>query len=91
MKRLTIYKRTILEKTRFKKYPFKEVTQYKFFFDGKEYKNHDEDINNPRLKVKFEKILETRSTEIYGAFIGYKLGRTDADKWLKLTLLNTIH
>lgn len=82
MKTLTIYKRTILERTGFRKYPFKEVTQISIFYDGKEYANHYEEIDNQRLKIKFNKVLETRSANVVNEYVA-KLGRSDADKFIK--------
>ena len=72
MNTLTIYKRTILERTGFKKYPYKEVEQISIFYNGKEIKNHDEKIDNPRLKVKFEKIFESRNEKEFESFINIK-------------------
>ena len=82
MKKITIYKRKILERTGFRKYPYKEITQFTILYNGEEIKNHYEKIDNPRLKVKFEKVLETRSKKEFENFI-LKLGRTDTEKWLK--------
>lgn len=82
MKKITIYKRKILERTGFRKYPYKEITQFTILYNGEEIKNHYEKIDNPRLKVKFEKVLETRSKKELENFI-LKLGRTDTEKWLK--------
>lgn len=82
MKKITIYKRKILERTGFRKYPYKEITQFTILYNGEEIKNHYEKIDNPRLKIKFEKVLETRSKKELENFI-LKLGRTDTEKWLK--------
>ena len=82
MKAITIYKRKILERTGFRKYPYKEITQFTILYNGEEIKNHYEKIDNPRLKVKFEKVLETRSKKELENFVS-KLGRTDTEKWLK--------
>lgn len=82
MKTLRIYKRNILERTGFRKYPFKEVTQISIFYDGKEYANHYEEINNQRLKIKFNKVLETRSEKAVIEYVS-KLGRSDSDKFIK--------
>ena len=84
MKTLTIYKREVLERTGFKdrRYRFKQVTQYSLYYDGCLYTNHDEDVNNPLLRIKFKKILETRSKKAVNEFVA-GLGRTNADKSLK--------
>lgn len=59
MKKITIFERSVLERTRFKKWRYKEITQYTILFDNKIIQNHDININNKNLKVKFSKILET--------------------------------
>lgn len=82
MKTLRIYKRSILERTGFRKYPYKEVTQISIFYDGKEYANHYEEIDNKRLKIKFNKVLETRSAKAVNEYVS-KLGRSDSDKFIK--------
>lgn len=82
MKTIKIYSRKTLERTGFKKYPFKEITQYTIVYNHQEIKNHYELMDNPRLRIKFNKILETRSWKKLEIFIS-KLGRTDAEKWLK--------
>jgi hypothetical protein len=83
MKTLTIYSREVLERTGFRKYPYKKVTQLIVECDGEVLKNyHNEDRNNPRLKVPFKKVFETRSKKEVEKYIS-NLHRTDADKWLK--------
>lgn len=54
MKTITIYKRSILERTGFKKWRYKEVDQITIFYNGEEIKNHYEKIDNPRLKIKID-------------------------------------
>lgn len=90
MKTLRIYKRTILERTGYKKHPYKEVEQITIIYDGKEISNHYEDINNPRLKVKFELGLETRKKQVVKEFYS-KLGRTDGDKFVKSILVDKLN
>lgn len=89
MKSLIIYDRVVLERTGYKKYPFKEDHQISLFYDGKEIKNHSEIIDNPKLKVKFVKVFETRKKSELETYIA-KLGRSDADKWLKANLNSLI-
>lgn len=84
MKQVVIWGRNILERTGFRKYPYKEVTQFIVTY-GKNmvFKNgHNEKIDNPRLKIKFEKRLETRNKKVLEKAI-QSLGRNEADKWLK--------
>lgn len=90
MKTLTIYERNILERTGFRdrRYRFKEVTQFSIYYDGSLYTNHEEYIDNPRLQIKFNKILETRSKKAVNEFMS-KLGRTSTDKSIK-EILNGI-
>lgn len=90
MKTLRIYKRTILEITGFKKYPFKEAEQITIIYDGKKISNHYEDINNPRLKIKFELVLDTRKKQVVKEFYK-KLGRSDTDKFVKSILVNKLN
>lgn len=82
MKAITIWSRRVLERTGFRKYPFKEVTQYTIEQDGKLISNHDVDIYNKRLKVNFTKDFTTRGKGILKDYINH-LGRSDADKWMK--------
>lgn len=91
MKQVKIYTRTILERTGFKKYPYKEIKQISLIIDGHEFRNHYEDINNKKLKKPFELVLKTTSEKKVKAFAS-KLSKTDADKWLKCQIddiLNT--
>ena len=85
MKTLTIYKRTITERTQYRAYRFKEVDQVTIIYGGKTYQNHTEDIANPRLRVKFEKVLTTRRKDTLQSYIN-TLGRSNSDKWQKSTL-----
>lgn len=86
MKTITIYKREVLKKTGFRKYPFRQVTEVIINYDGKEFKNdHWEDIANPRLKIKFTKALETRSIKNLNKYVS-RLGRSDSDKFEKATI-----
>ena len=73
MKPIIIYKRKI---------PYKGEYQFTILYKDKEVKNHDEAINNPKLKVKFEKVLETKSHQKLGRFI-LQLGRSESEQWLK--------
>ena len=82
MKQLTIYSRKVLQRTGFRQYPYKEVKQVSIFYDGNEYKNHGEKIDNARLKVKFNIELQTRSKKALETYIN-KLSRTNTDKWIK--------
>ena len=84
MKQVTIYRRDILERTGFVNHPYKEVTQWIVTY-GKnlEFKNgHSEKLDNPRLKVKFQKRFETRKRKAVEN-LALSLGRSEADKWLK--------
>lgn len=89
MKTLTIYSRIVLERTGYRKYPYKEVNQISIFYSDKKIQNHYESIDNPRLRVKFNKVFETRKKSDVKAYIN-KLGRTDSDKWLKANLSDLI-
>ena len=73
MKPITIYKRKI---------PYKGEYQFIILYKDKEVKNHDEAIDNPRLKNKFEKVLDTRSKQKLGRFIA-NLGISESEQWLK--------
>lgn len=85
MKTILIYKRSILERTGFKKWRYKEVDQITILFDDKEIKNHYEKIDNPRLKIKFQEVLKTRSKKELEKYIN-KLSNRDVDKWQKSIL-----
>lgn len=89
MKRVTIWKREVLERTGFRKYPFKKVVQYVVEFDSNGYDNgHGVDIDDPKLKIRFDKVFETRSKKELSSFKD-NLSKTDADKWLK-SIINWI-
>lgn len=63
MKTLTIYKREVLERTGFRKYPYRNVTQWVIYYGGKRrLANTTQEVDNPMLKVQFNKYLETRSS-----------------------------
>lgn len=82
MKKITIYERTIKERTGYRKYPFKNVKQFTVFYNGQIFANHSEDVNNKHLRVPFVKVLDTRKKNDLEAFLG-GLGRTEAEKLLK--------
>ena len=81
MKTITIYSRKILERTGFRQYPYKESKQVSIVYGGKLYENHSEKIDNPRLKVKFNVELQTRSKKALQGYIN-SLSRTNTDKWI---------
>lgn len=85
MKTITIYERTILERTVYRKYPYKEVTQISIFYDNKEYKNHGEKIDNLRLKIPFKKVFETNIKASVNHYVG-ELGRKEYELFEKETL-----
>lgn len=85
MKTIKIYKRTITEKTGYSKFPYKQVEQITILYNNIKTSNHYENIDNPRLKVKFELILNTRKKSDLKGFID-RLGRSDNDKWQKQIL-----
>lgn len=62
MRTVAIYKREILIRTGFKKYPYKKETQFIIYYGGKKkLANCLENKDNPNLRIKFEKIYESRS------------------------------
>ena len=60
----------------------KEVKQVVIKYDDKEYSNCYEKVDNPRLKIKFSVEIQTRKKADIEEYIN-KLGRSDADKWIK--------
>ena len=82
MKNIKVYKRSVLERTGFKKWPYKEVEEISIFYDGVEYSNHLQNINNPRLKNPFIKVLDTRKKKDVENLIS-RLGRTESNLFLK--------
>lgn len=82
MKNIKIYKRSILRRTGFRKYPYKNVDQVSIFYDGKEYRNHSEDIENSRLRVHFVEVMNTRSPKKLKEYYS-KLGRSFSDNFEK--------
>lgn len=85
MKTIKIYKRNVTVRTGYRKYPYKEVTEYIVAYDGKEYSNCLTELSNTRLKVKFECIFETRTFDRLKDY-RMELGYSEADKWLKAKL-----
>lgn len=59
MRTLTIYKREVEERTGFN---FKLISQFVIYYGGKQIlSNCHVNIDDPRLRVKFEKVYESRS------------------------------
>ena len=53
MKTLTIYKREVLERTGFRKYPYRNVTQWVIYYGGKKrLANTAQEVNNPIEWIK---------------------------------------
>lgn len=89
MKTLTIYKREITEGICGGHKHFKLVTQLTVIYNGKKESNHLEKIDNPRLRIPFKKVLETRNKKVLDDFIK-NLGKKDYEKWLKETIKDII-
>lgn len=87
MKTVIIEKREILERMRFRKYRFKELTHYVVNYDNNEFTNIS--FNRGTIKKQFRVILKTRSKKVLEDFME-NLGRSDADKWLKEKLLTEV-
>lgn len=87
MKKLIIFKRTVSVRTGFRKYPFKDATEYIVVY-GKEkiWTNTNKKLNDPRLRVKFDKVFESQSQSKTKEYIT-KLSACFADKQLKAALL----
>ena len=62
MKTLAIYQREVLERTGFKKWPFKKVSQFVIYYGGKKIlSNCHVNIDDSDLRVKFERVYNSRS------------------------------
>ncbi len=85
MKTIRIYKREVMERTQFRKYRFKQVTQTVVVYNGREYDSHRVGLDNKNLRIKFRLVLETRSKKELDKYVA-SLGRSDADKNLKATI-----
>lgn len=85
MKTLKIIERTILSRTGSRRFPYKKERQVTIVQGEKIAENHLEDVNNPRLKVKFVETFKTRSIKKLEEYIS-QLGRTDTEKWIKSIL-----
>lgn len=85
MKTLKIYSRKILERTGYRKYPYKEVEQVVICYGKENYSNCYEKIDNPKLKIKFEIEFESRSRKEIEKYIA-KLSRTSSDNFKKETI-----
>ena len=82
MKTIKIYKRNVMVRTEYKKYPYKEVTEYIVKYDDREYSNCLSELSNTRLRIKFQCVFETRTLDRLKDY-RMELGYSDADKWLK--------
>jgi hypothetical protein len=83
MKKLLIYKREILERTGYRKYPYKQIQQYIIIYNNKVVSNSFE--NDPfkkSLKVPFQVELDTRSSKVLEKYIA-NLGRKESEQWLR--------
>ena len=88
MKTLKIYARTILVRTGFKKYPYKEETQVIVYLGNKKlFTNCNENIDNEKLKVKFDLKLSTRSLKKVNEIISHR-AYSNVEKWFKNELTN---
>ena len=85
MKTLSIYTRKISERTGYKKHSYKEVKQVIIQYDGRSYSNCEEKLDNPRLKIKFNLDLKTRSIKKIKEYLK-SLGMTDSDKFIRKTI-----
>lgn len=85
MKTIRIFERTIKVKSFYKRFPCKSKRQVTIIQDDKIAENHFENINNPRLRVKFVETFKTRSKKELQKYIN-SLGRTDVEKWIKSIL-----
>ena len=78
-----------MQRTRFKKYRYKEVRQVVVCYDGDQYRNCRQLYDDIRLRKPFQVELQTRSKESLEAYIK-SLGRSNVDKWLKGILSNIV-
>lgn len=82
MKTVTIMKREIAERTRYRAYRFKTVTQFYCTYGGDEIFLDEISCEMPKMRVPLQTVLCTRSTRKLDDFVT-GLGRSDADKRLK--------
>lgn len=87
MKTLTIKTRKVLERTGYKKYPFKEILQFKVTYGNVEVANAK--VDETKIKIPFAVVLKTRSKKELENYIA-RLGRTDGEKNLKEVLINLV-
>lgn len=81
MKTVTIMKREIAERTRYRAYRFKTLTQFYCTY-GDEVFLDETPCEMPKLRVPLQTVLCTRSFRKLDEFVA-GLGRSDADKRLK--------
>lgn len=87
---VTIYTRKVLERTGYIKHPYKEVKQVIIKYNGMSYSNcWGVDIDNTRLKIPFKQELLTGNLKKIKEYLK-ALGMTDADKFIKKTILGII-
>lgn len=85
MTTIRIFERTIKVKSSFKRFPYKNKRQVTIIQGDKIAENHLENINNPRLRVKFVETFKTRNKKELQKYIN-SLGRSDVEKWIKSIL-----
>lgn len=88
MKTLAIYSRVVTERAPWVHYRYKSARQIAIYYGGELIaKNSDETPENPRLKIKFSKSLETRSKARLSQCIDrLSADRTKEGKWLYKSL-----
>ena len=92
MKLVTIYKREVMVRTGFRKYPFNPATQIIIYYGRKKVlANCSESIDNPRLRVKFASVYNSAHSKKFADLIeSTSKKRDNASKSLLnlLTILN---
>lgn len=79
MKTLTIYQRTILERTGYRKHPYAEKTETLIYYATRRTPSMD----YPNYRVQFHKVFESRSLKSLEAFLDKIPNRTNAQKDMK--------
>lgn len=91
MKQVKIYFRSVITRTKWRNYRWKEEKQYVVEYDGKTYANCDARPTDERLKKPFEVIYNsTLKRQLKNYIIHCICAHDSATTWLKDTLIKIL-
>lgn len=91
MKKLTIWRREVTERTKWRSFRYKEVTQFAIYFGGELVaKNSDYTPEDKSIRKPFTKFFETMNRKSLESFIKDYGWRRDADSKFLVENLNKL-